>query len=144
MPNTLSPTLNFETLAPILSTIPEKTVPNIGFLGFEKPKTMRIITFIIPLTSRLLTLTSPEFTAVAIILTSISFSLGVGLGTSLIFNTSGEPYPVQITAFIMVFFGLLNYPIFFLLSEMFDNSLCLFLLGMFRSTLATIVFAATR
>lgn len=71
IPNTLSPILNVETVSPMLSTTPEKTVPNMGFLGLKIPKTNGIMTFINPLTSRLLTLTFPELIAVAIILTTI-------------------------------------------------------------------------
>src|SRR5690606_28723640 len=80
MPKTLSPTLNFVALDPNWSICPANTAPKMGFLGLVSPSPSRMTSFVAPSTARALTRTSPEFTAVAIILTRISPSWTLGRG----------------------------------------------------------------
>ncbi len=82
-------------------------MPGIGCLGFDTPKTNRMISLKPKGASKLLTLQSPDVTVVAWIRIRISPSFGVGFSTYRNSTTSGGPYRSYTIAFMPGFLRLI-------------------------------------
>src|SRR5918995_1773845 len=81
-------------------TRPATSKPSTDLLGFVTPMVSRTSADIPRGTRNARKRASPEFTVAARDSTSSSPALGTGIGTSLIWTTSGGPYRSQTAAFI--------------------------------------------
>src|ERR671910_292756 len=97
---TLSPGWKRVTPVPTASTLPATSKPKTGCFGLVRPNLSRTARLMPRGTRSARTRASPELTVVAAALMSTSPSAGAGFGTSLIWTTSGGPYPSQTAAFI--------------------------------------------
>ncbi len=101
--------MNFVTCAPTSATTPENSLPSTWARGRFQPIITRAASHSIPIMLNRLGVTalklraikSPKLTLVARTRTRISFSLTAGFSISAVCSTSGVPYSVYTTAFIL-------------------------------------------
>jgi hypothetical protein len=94
-PNTRSPTAKDVTAGPTAATCPANSLPRIVTRGRTSPVNTRMKNGLAPRMPQ-----SVRFTVVAWTLTSTSWSVADGVGTSTTRTTSGGPYRVCTAAFM--------------------------------------------